>query len=194
MEETSFPIFGVPGSTGNNPLIPDAKSSEKEKDEFFQQLLNWQDNPSLLLNTLKQMKQEQMGLGQKEEFIEEKEPDEDYDEEGMNSESLPSEGLLGPNAENECTPKIKDGSKPPGPKLEATIGGQQIKESMSSIKSFGKGGSGVINEEDIFSHTKERTNFQNQELVAAGNNVINKSSSGHKPNFNRTLTPNDIGG
>ena len=47
-------------------------NQSKENKEFFQQLLNWQENPSQLLDTLKQMKEEQMGLGQKEEFIEEK--------------------------------------------------------------------------------------------------------------------------
>jgi len=60
---------------------PSEIDQKDKEDEFLKQLLNWEDNPNALLNTLKAMKGEQMNMqdGQ-EEMIEEKNPG-DFDDE-----------------------------------------------------------------------------------------------------------------
>jgi hypothetical protein len=159
----------------NSPHPGDKKKAgkDKEADEFFKQLQNYHENPTALLEMLKQMKSEQMGIGSKEEFIEEKNHD-DYDEdEAAEMEEILERERLGMDemeyvefkqfeklakAQKE---KMAANQKPPGPKLDAGSSGNPQKLDFANegdLKMTKIGDSGLlINEEDIFSHSKERT-------------------------------------
>ena len=70
------------GIHGHKPLGTGLPPKPKEKeDEFLQQLMNWQDNPSALLNTLSAMKSEQLDIGKgKDELIAEKAADDENED------------------------------------------------------------------------------------------------------------------